>query len=269
MNIILDSLLLIKWGLFSGIFLAISISFTSPFLILKRDALFPHALTHIYFLAIILASLISKFLPPFLDFPVVVIFTLIITSLIWVLRKYSKFYEDTTTSIISCFAMGLALIIASKTSQYDSRLFSYLFGSLVGITKKDFYESLIVFVFSIFLFYKFYPLWILQTTDKEIPGIDFKTSNLIFLILITLQIVIGVKLMGILLISALFIFSSSLALCIGRTLKSLIPIISLLNILGILGGTIFSIIWDIPFSSAVVIFMSLYPSLQLIWRILS
>ncbi len=269
MNAFWDSFLLIKWGLFSGILLAISISFTSPFIILKKNALFPHALTHIYFLAIISVSLIYKFIPSFLTFPIIVIFTLTLTSLIWILKKYSKLYEDTATSIISSIAMGLALVIASKTSQYDSRLFSYLFGSLVGITKKDFYESLVVFIFSIFLFNKFYPLWIVQITDKEVPGIDFKGANLIFLILITLQIVVGVKLMGILLISALFIFSSSLTLWITKSLKFLILATSLLNILGILIGTIVSIIWDIPFSGAVIMFMSLYLILQIIWRFLN
>jgi len=65
MEFFLDSINLIKWGLLSGMLLGLSISFTSPFLILKRNALFPHALTHIYFLAVIITSLILNNLPFF------------------------------------------------------------------------------------------------------------------------------------------------------------------------------------------------------------
>ncbi|RKX55506.1 MAG: hypothetical protein DRP29_10495, partial [Thermodesulfobacteriota bacterium] len=183
-----ESINLIKWGLLAGIFLGISISFTSPFIILKRNALFPHALTHIYFLAIILISLISNIVPSFLIFPFIIIFTLLFTSLIWVLKKQLKFYEDSATSIVAHLALGLALIIAAKTYQYDARVLSYLFGSMIGMTHKDFYESLIVFFLTLFLFYKFHSLWIAQITDKELPGINFKLANFSFLVLITLQI---------------------------------------------------------------------------------
>lgn len=266
--ILVDSISLIKWGLLSGILLGISISFTSPFLILKRNALFPHALTHIYFLAVILTTLISNKLPTLLSFPFIVIFTLLFTSFIWVLRKHTKFYEDTATSIIAHLALGLALIVATKTYQYDARILSYLFGSLIGVDYKDFCESLIVFFFTLILFNKFYPLWIAQVTDKELPGVNFKFANFSFLILITLQIVIGVKLMGILLVSVLFVFSTTFVLQFIKNFKFLIFFISFLNIIGILGGSIISILFDIPFSGAVVLFMSLYVFISFIWSFL-
>jgi len=263
-----ESLKLVKWGILSGVLLAISLSFTSPFLVLQRNALFPHALTHIYFLAIILASVILYKLPYFFFFPFIVSFTLLFTSLIWLLKKQVKLYEDTSTSIIAHLAMGLGLIIAAKTYQYDARVLSYLFGSLVGITDKDFLESIIVLILTIVLFYKFYPLWIAQITDREIPGLDFKRANFAFLLLITLQIIMGVKLMGILLISVLFVFSTIFALQFIKSFKLLIFFIAILNIFGIISGAIISIFWDIPFSGGVVIFMSLYILIPFIWSFL-
>jgi len=268
MDFIWNSISLIKWGILSGIILGVSISFTAPFLILKRNALFPHALTHIYFLAVILASIISDKLPSFLSFPFISIFTLLFASLIWVFKKQTKFYEDTSTSIVAHLAMGLALIIAAKTYQYDAKILSYLFGSLIGISSKEFYESLIVFILTLFLFFKYYPLWIAQLTDKELPGIDFKFANFFFLILITLQIIIGVKLMGILLVSVLFIFSTSLVLKFIKNFRFLILYTTLLNILGIIGGILISVLWDVPFSGAVVIFMSLYILISFVWSFL-
>jgi zinc transport system permease protein len=254
----LFSLHLVKYGILSGIFLGLALSLTSPFLILKKNALFPHALTHVLFFAIILTAVISEAIPSYLEYPLIAGITLLAVLTILIFKKCFKFYEDTATSIITHLFLGLALIIATKTYQYDARLLSYLFGSLVTVTKQDFYQSLIIFLLSLALFFKFYPLWVAQITDEELPGIDYKWANFFYLIAITLQILIGIKLMGVLLISTFFVFSGSVALRLSPNLKIAILITALLNVLGILGGSIISIFWDLPFSGSVVVFMSFY-----------
>jgi len=255
---LLFSLQLVKFGVLAGILLGISLSLTSPFLILKKNALFPHALTHVLFFAIIFTTAFSNYLSSYLEYPVIICLTLFSVLGILILNKYFKLYEDTATSIITHLALGLALIVAAKTNLYDARLLSYLFGSLVTVSQKDFYESIIVLLLSFAFFYKFYPLWTAQITDKEIPGINFKWANSFYLVIITLQIIIGIKLMGILLISAFFVFSGSCALKLASNFKLAIIYTAFLNILGILGGTLISVFWDLPFSGSVVVFMSFY-----------
>ncbi|HCP09603.1 MAG TPA: hypothetical protein DIT22_02720, partial [Thermodesulfobacterium commune] len=107
------SLELLKYGLLAGVFLGISFAFTSPFLVLKRNSLFPHALTHILFLAIILISIISEYFPniftyPLLEYPIMGLVTLFCTSLVFVLKRTFRLYEDTATSIIASLALGIA-----------------------------------------------------------------------------------------------------------------------------------------------------------------
>jgi zinc transport system permease protein len=249
---------LLKWGILSGIFLAFSIGFTSPFLILRRNALFPHALTHVLFLAIILLSIIPKGIPRIMEYPFLVGVTLVSASGMWFLRKVFGFYEDTATSIITHTALAIALIIAAKSSQYDARLLSYLFGSIIGVTRQDFYESLVIFLLTLGFYAKFKPFWITQITDEEVPGIDFKWANFFFLIIVTLQILIGIKLMGILLVSVLFVFSGSIGLKLFSGVDKVILSVAILNSIAILGGAIFSIFWDFPFSGSTIIFMLPY-----------
>ncbi len=255
---LVESIELLKWGILSGIFLAFSIGFTSPFLILRRNALFPHALTHVLFLAIILLSIIPKEIPTIMEYPFLVGITLISASGMWFLRKVFGFYEDTATSIITHTALAIALIIATKSSQYDARLLSYLFGSIIGVTKEDFYESIIIFFLTLIFYAKFKSVWITQITDEEVPGIDFKLANFFFLILVTLQILVGIKLMGILLVSVLFVFSGSIGLKLFSGVDKVILSVALLNGFAILGGSIFSVTWDFPFSGSTVIFMLPY-----------
>jgi zinc transport system permease protein len=268
------SLGLLKYGLLAGVFLGISFAFTSPFLVLKRNSLFPHALTHILFLAIILISIISEYFPdiftyPLLEYPIMGLVTLFCTSLVFVLKRTFRLYEDTATSIIASLALGIALILITKTSQYDTRLLSYLFGSLMTVTSKDMFNSLWIACLTLLVFYKYYPLWITQTTDHEIPGVNFKWANFWFLTILTLQVFISIKLMGVLLVSSLFVFTSVLGLKTGNNVKQTIFLTALTNLFSILSGTIVSLVWDIPFSSAVVLCMSFWLLISFIlksWR---
>ncbi|AIH03561.1 metal ABC transporter permease [Thermodesulfobacterium commune] len=268
------SLGLLKYGLLAGVFLGISFAFTSPFLVLKRNSLFPHALTHILFLAIILISIISEYFPdiftyPLLEYPIMGLVTLFCTSLVFVLKRTFRLYEDTATSIIASLALGIALILITKTSQYDTRLLSYLFGSLMTVTSKDMFNSLWIACLTLLVFYKYYPLWITQKTDHEIPGVNFKWANFWFLTILTLQVFISIKLMGVLLVSSLFVFTSVLGLKTGNNVKQTIFLTALTNLFSILSGTIVSLVWDIPFSSAVVLCMSFWLLISFIlksWR---
>ncbi|WP_022854570.1 metal ABC transporter permease [Thermodesulfobacterium thermophilum] len=265
------SLGLLKYGLLAGVFLGISFAFTSPFLVLKRNSLFPHALTHILFLAIILISIISEYFPdiftyPLLEYPIMGLVTLFCTSLVFVLKRTFRLYEDTATSIIASLALGIALILITKTSQYDTRLLSYLFGSLMTVTSKDMFNSLWIACLTLLVFYKYYPLWITQKTDHEIPGVNFKWANFWFLTILTLQVFISIKLMGVLLVSSLFVFTSVLGLKTGNNVKQTIFLTALTNLFSILLGTIVSLVWDIPFSSAVVLCMSFWLLISFIMK---
>lgn len=258
MEFLKTSIELVKWGIISGIFLGISLAFTGPFLVLKKNALFPHALTHVLFLVLIILSIISPFLSSFFYYPLVIFLTLIAVSGIWLLKKIQTFYEDTATSIITHLALALALVIAVKNSQYDIRLFSYLFGSLLTVTSKDTYESLFILILSLFFYLNFKGLWITQILEQEVPGVSFKLANLSFLFLITLQTLIGIKILGVLLVSSFFIFPSVVALSLSSSLKKVILVTMFLNFLALIGGLLISLFWDLPFSASTVIFMGFY-----------
>ncbi|MGC9109123.1 MAG: metal ABC transporter permease [Caldimicrobium sp.] len=257
---------LFRWGLLAGICFAISTALTSPFLILQRNSLFPHAITHILLLPLILLSLVKSFFPSLLHFPFLLITTLFLSYLIHFFSKFLNIFEDTSTSMITYLSLGLALLLASKTSQFDLTLLNYLFGSFVTIDKNDFLESFFVLLFSLSFFYYLKNLWLAKCFEEELPGIEFKTSQGLFLLLITLQSIVGVKLMGVLLVSSFFVFSSTVALKLSFSFSLVIPLTMFLNFLSLLFGFVISIYFDIPFSSATVLIMGIYIFLLLIVR---
>ncbi|MFN4132134.1 MAG: metal ABC transporter permease, partial [Caldimicrobium sp.] len=219
---------------------------------------FPHALTHILLLSLLILSLLSPHLHPLLNFPLIIVLTLILSLFIFLLIKFTPLFEDSATSIVTYLSLALALLIANKTSQYDITLLNYLFGSLIIVSKIDALESFLVLLISAFLYLKYKELWLTQCIEREVPGVNFKKSQLIFLLLITLQTIIGVKLMGVLLVSAFFVYSGVLALRISPSFKWVFPLNALFNLLAIIFGFLLSILFDLPFSASAILFMSLY-----------
>lgn len=245
---------LFKWGLFSGLLFATSSAFVSSYLILQRNSLFPHAITHILFLSLFILSLITAYLPLSLHFPFLVLITLFIGMGIFFLIRYTQLYDDTATSLITYLSLALALIIASKTSKYDATLLNYLFGSLIVVSKREAFESVIVFLISVILYLKFNNLWLSQTVEREVPGISYKYAQLLLLFLIILQTIVGIKLMGVLLVPAFFVYSGVLALIVSPNFKWVFPLNVFFNILALLIGFLISIFFDLPFSASVILF---------------
>ncbi|MFN3567674.1 MAG: metal ABC transporter permease [Caldimicrobium sp.] len=249
---------LFKWGLLAGVFFSISTAFTSPYLLLQRNSLFPHALTHILLLSLLILSLIGTYFPIFLHLIILLIITLVLSAGIFLIIRLTHLFEDTATSLITYLALALALIIAAKSSQYDVALLNYLFGSLIIVDKINVFESLIVFILSFLIYLKYKNLWLAQSIEKEIPGINFRNSGFAFFFLLTIQIIIGVKLMGVLLVSAFFVYSGTLALKLSLSFKEVVPLTAFFNMLSILSGFLLSTFFDLPFSASAILFMSIY-----------
>lgn len=249
---------LFKWGLFSGIFFALSCGLTSPYLILQKNSLFPHAITHLLLLSLLLLSILSPQLPTPLHFPFLLLLTLLLTSLIHLLIKVLRLFEDTATSLVTYLSIGLALILATKTSQYDVTLLNYLFGSLLTVEAINVAESLLVLIISSGVFFYYRDVWLSMSIEREVPGINFQRAQFFFLLLITLQTLVGVKLMGVLLVSSFFVFAPTLSLKISPSFKWVVPLSIFFNFLAVLFGFILSVYFDIPFSAGAILFMGLY-----------
>lgn len=249
---------LFKWGLLSGLFFAVSSALTSPYLILQKNSLFPHAITHLLLLSLLILSVISPLVPHYLHFPFLLLLTLLLSSFIHLLVKVLHIFEDTATSLITYLSLGVALIFATKTSQYDITLLNYLFGSLFTVEAINVSESLFVFIISLGLFFYYKDIWLTLGIEKEVPGLDFQKAQFFFLLLITLQTLIGVKLMGVLLVSAFFVFASTLALKSSPSFKWVVPLTIFFNLFAVVSGFLLSIYFDLPFSAGAIIIMGLY-----------
>ena len=258
MDDFLGYLSLIKWGLLSCLFFSLSAGLSSPFILLNRNALLPHALTHILLLPLLVISLIFPTLDEYFLIPLAVGLTLILSLFIWLLERRLSIFEDSASAIVIHLSLALALVLAVKGSKYDYRLLSYLFGDILLATEQSFFISLVVFVLTLLFFIKHRYSLLISALGWEFPGINMARLNLIFLLFLCLQVVLGAKILGVLLVSAFYNFCGLVALKISPSYRQMPLYLLSLNLAAVPGGAIISYLLDIPFSASTIIFMSLY-----------
>lgn len=234
-------------ALLSGISLAV----LSPFVTLKKIAYMGEALSHIAFAGIALGLLFSLNLSL-----TTLLFVLVVAGMIGFV---SRFFQTEETNVITIFlsvAMALGIILISLKKDYSFDLASYLFGNVLLINKTDLYSLITLTVFNIsFILLLFKELFYMtyNMTVAEVFGIRVKTVYYSFLFLLAINIVIAVKIAGIILVTAQLVLPASIAFQFVKKLRPAIIISVSVAILSSMGGFYISWLYNLPTGAVIVL----------------
>jgi zinc/manganese transport system permease protein len=116
--------------------------------------------------------------------------------------------RDIAVGIIMTFALGLGILFLSLYSGYAERVYSILFGQIVGISQQNvLFTALSSFLTLVFLFIIFRPL-LFSSFDPEVAearGVPVNLLGLVFLVLVAITVSIAVQIVGALLFFTLLI----------------------------------------------------------------
>lgn len=116
--------------------------------------------------------------------------------------------RDIAVGIIMTFALGLGILFLSLYSGYAERVYSILFGQIVGISQGNvLFTALSSFLTLVLLFILFRPL-LFSSFDPEVAearGVPVNLLGLVFLVLVAITVSIAVQIVGALLFFTLLI----------------------------------------------------------------
>ena len=115
-------------ALVAGFFVGLACAILGLFLVLRRDAMIGHGLSHITFGGIAL-GLFLNWAPLLVALVVAVLSSLVIFKL----RKTARLAEDTSIGILSSAGMAIGIVLATVSGKFNVDLFSYLFGNILAI----------------------------------------------------------------------------------------------------------------------------------------
>ncbi len=206
------------WRAFvAGLMVTVCASLLGVSLVLKRMSMIGDGLSHISFGAIAVATVLG-IAPLKLAVPVAAVCAIILFNL-----GGKKMKGDSGIAVISSGALSVGIIMISYYGS-SADMNNYLIGSLYSVTKGDLWFSVSLCVAVIFVFVFLYNRVFAVTFDENFSkatGVKTGFVSLVLAVLTASVVVIGMRIMGALLISALIVFP---ALSAMRVFKSFLGV---------------------------------------------
>lgn len=246
----------IQKAFFAGAFIAITCSALGLFLVLKKMSLIGDGLSHVSFGAIALALFFGLY-PFYAAIPIVMLASLLILKI----SEKAKVYGDAAIGIVSAIGIAGGVILASVSKGFNVDLFSYLFGNILAISNIEVVLSVILSLVVLIVIYFFYWDLFSATFDEEYArttGIKTKSINTILTLLTAVTVVLSVKMVGIMLVSALLILPAATALQLSQSFKKAILVGGIIALFSVFLGISFSFFLDLPTGATIVMVNTLF-----------
>lgn len=254
----------IRDALIVGILVAISCSMLGTFLVLRKLSLIGDGLAHVSFAGVAIAMLTAQS-PLLVGIPLVAGASLLILKL----HEKTNIHGDAAIGLVSSLAIAIGVMISSLSGGYNVDLFSYLFGSLLVISKVDLLLSVILALSVVVAVIWLYPKLFAMTYDEEyasIIGINVRQMNYLLSLLTAVTIALGIRIVGTMLISSLIIFPAITALQVTSSFKATLSIAVIVSVISIVLGVLASFVFNLPSGATVVLINGFFFALAFAYR---
>lgn len=223
-----------------GLLISVCAALLGVILVLKRYSMIGDGLSHISFGALSFASVMGM-APLRLAIPVVAIAAVLLLRL-----GGKKIKGDSLIAIISSSALALGIMLISYSGT-SADMNSYLIGSLYAISKSDMTMAVALSITVIAVFTLLYNKIFTTTFDEEFSkatGVRVNLYNTIVALLTSVTVVIGMRLMGSLLISALIVFPALSSMRVFKSFSSVTLSAVIVSIISFGAGFCLTLILD-------------------------
>ena len=207
-------------ALFVGIMVSLISGLISVFVVLRKMSFIGAGISHAAFGGVAIGFFTG--INPTIT---AIIYTIAVALGIELVSRKGKISEDVSIGIFFAGSMALGIVLVSLSREYTVDLFGYLFGNILAITKEEVLLSLFVAIFVIGLIMLFLKEIFLTSYNEEIArvsGISVRAINILFLIVLSVSIVISIKIVGIILVSALLVIPGATAQLFAKNLYFMI-----------------------------------------------
>lgn len=235
----------------AGIFIAILASVSGTFVVLKRYSMISETLAHTALVGVAV-GLVAGYNPLW----VAVVVSVLSAWLIEYLRSEFALYSDSILAILLSGSLAIAVVIVSLGGEFNSSLFSYLFGSILSVSDDDILSIFIFGIFALSLLLLFSKEFYFIAYDEEVAqtsGIKVKLLNYLLVTIVAIIIALSIRIIGTLLIGALMVIPTVAALQyrVGFLQTSLLSIF--FAVVSVISGMLLSFSFSLPSGATIVL----------------
>ncbi|MDE5898683.1 MAG: metal ABC transporter permease [Treponemataceae bacterium] len=234
----------------AGSLISVCAALLGTTLVLKRYSMIGDGLSHVGFgtMAIALAFNLA---PLAVSIPVCVLAAFLLLRV----SASSGIKGDAAIALISSSSLAIGILVTSATSGLNTDVTSFMFGSILAISRADVAVSVALAAAVIGLYTAFYNRIFLVTFDEAFAtaaGIRASAYNALTAVLTAVTIVVGMRLMGAMMISSLIVFPALSAMRVFHSFRKVAAAAVALSVLCFAAGITASFALSVPAGASIV-----------------
>jgi len=249
-----ELLLAFKYAFGAGLAVALACSLLSPFVVLKRLAFIGQGISHAGFGGLGLGLLVSLWWAPAAHggwrLAIVAAFCLLTAVGIGRLSRSAWMQADTAIGIGLVVAMAIGMVSMDvygwlRPEAYQPDLHGLLFGDVFSATRSACLGAWLVALLTAALLVVGYEQVVFYAFDEEgasVFGVPVRTVHYIFLVLMSLAIVTAMRLVGVVLVTALLVMPGVIGRLVAGRLRRVLIASVLSGVSGMTAGLLL-VIW--------------------------
>lgn len=238
-------------ALIAGIGVALIAGPLGCFIVWRRLSYFGDTLAHAALLGVALAFLLQ----------INITFTVFLVSatvavLLLLLQKKASLSSDALLGLLSHSALALGLVVLAFMSSVRIDLMGLLFGDILSVSKADIatiYGGGLAVLMVLFVIWKQLFAATVSSELAEAEGMRPDIANIAFMLLMAMVIAIAMKIVGVLLITALLIVPAATARRFASGPEQMAVLSALIGAVAVVGGLSGSLRWDTPSGPSIVV----------------
>ena len=238
-------------ALIAGIAVGLICSFMGTFLVLRRYSLFGDGIAHVAFGGISVGLFLGVF-PLWTAFIVSIFGGLGLQKL----RQSTKISGDAAVAVVLVSGLAVGVILVSSSGGFSVDLFSFLFGSILLISNEDTIMILAIsagIIATLTILQKQFLHLTFNEEQAKLVGLRTTLLNYAFVVLASITVVTSMRLVGILLISALIVIPNITAMMFGKGFKKTVFISMGIAVISVISGILVSYFLNVAPSGTIVV----------------
>ena len=243
------------YALIAGLSLALVTGPLGSFIVWRRMSYFGDTLAHSALLGVAIGLATDS--NPQLS---IVATSVVLAVALTFLERRPTLSTDTLLGILAHSSLAIGVVVLALTGSQRLNLEAYLFGELLTVGGGDVLWIIAIVTVVGALLLRFWNPLLSATVHAElaeIEGLRVRRLNLLFVILLALTIAVTMKLVGVLLITALLIVPPATARRFSTTPETMAISASLIGMVSVTGGLLAAFAADTPVGPTIVVMAAL------------
>lgn len=239
---------IVLYALIAGVLLSLTAALLGVSLVLKKFSMIGDGLSHVSFASLSVA-VATKQAPLAFSIPIVILAAFLLLRI----SENSKIKGDAAIAVISTASLAIGAIAARGT---NVDVESYMFGSVVSITFTDVVLTVVVTAVTLLVYVFFFNRIFAVTFDENYVragGGHPSLYNALIAVLTAVTVVVGMRLVGALLISALIIFPALSSMRLFKSFRRVVVSSCVIAVMTFIISLFISLFFDIPTGATIVL----------------